>query len=306
MPDLVPVGPHFRAELRCAAFVGMASLLFSPISIFRVLLECLQLGSVVNLALMLGAVVVNVASVSFAWKGYGLPAQSLALVMGSIAFNAVVWWFERRTLGPLRSTRAGVVSREKLWSLRWPLTIAGVGNHLNLVSDYIVVGIVAKPADVTTFSITQRLINALGSLVTSTASAVWPGLTSLIASDGQAVFQSRVLELYRLIFGVSITTVMTVAAYNRHFVRLWVGQSYYGGDLLSFLTAAQIILFSHLLLFSWLVDVKGDTRDRVVMSSIGSVLNLGLSCLLGSRFGLVGVTLGTILGYAATDAWFGS
>ncbi len=184
------------------------------------------------------------------------------------------------------------------------MTVAGVGNHLNLMTDYIVVGLTIDAISVTTFSITQRLITILGSFVIDFGGVSWAGLAQVRATEGKVSFEARTLELVRLSVGLGIAVSATLAAYNAPFVRLWVGREYYGGDLLTILTAAQIAVFSFVVLFAWIIDMQGDTRSRVWVSSVGSLVNLTLSVLLARSLGLYGVTLATVVAYLITDAWY--
>jgi O-antigen/teichoic acid export membrane protein len=50
--------------------------------------------------------------------------------------------------------------------------------------------------------------------------------------------------------------------------------------------------------------MKGDTRLRLRVSTIGSVLNLAFSVLAVRAIGVPGVALGTLAAYLCTDAWY--
>ena len=73
----------------------------------------------------------------------------------------------------------------------------------------------------------------------------------------------------------------TFAAFNQHFVRLWVGLPYYGGDALSVLTAVRTAVVAYFMFFASTIDMAGDTRHRVVVSLPGAILNVVLSTILG-------------------------
>ena len=73
MPQLVGVSASLRSELRWGTLFGLAALLLDPLDLFRSLLACRQLGSLVNLGLSLQAVTISVIAVWFAWLGWGLP-----------------------------------------------------------------------------------------------------------------------------------------------------------------------------------------------------------------------------------------
>jgi O-antigen/teichoic acid export membrane protein len=304
MPELVGVSAPLRNELRWGAMLGMAAVLLAPMEAFRSALACLQLGYLVNIALSVQSFAIAGLAVWLAWLGWGLPGQFAANVTGLALFSALSAYFASRHLrGHIRTSTASI-DREKLWSLRWPMLLTGIGGQMNLLTDYIVVSLVADPIAVTTFSITQRLMTVLGGFVSSFSDVSWAGLAELRASGANDLFESRVLELIRLFLGMGLCLLVTFAAFNQRFVQLWVGQQYYGGDVLTILTAAQTVVVGFFMLFAWSVDMAGHTRDRVVVAIPGAVLNVVLSVILGKRFGLYGVTLATVIAYMVGEGWY--
>jgi O-antigen/teichoic acid export membrane protein len=184
------------------------------------------------------------------------------------------------------------------------MTLTTVSAHLNQMTDYIVIGWVLSPTHVTKFLLTQRFVDTLGGYATHNVSiSSWPILSEVLKSEGRVEFQRRLLELIRVLLGFGTIIVGTLAAYNAHFVTQWVGFEYYGGDLLSILTAAQMVIFGWVVLFNLVVDGLGDVRDRAGVSLSAAVANVGLSFLLAWWLGLYGVTVASIVTYLAGDAW---
>jgi O-antigen/teichoic acid export membrane protein len=305
MPELVGVSAPLGNELRWGVLIGMVGVFLAPLEVFRSALACLQLGYLVNIALSVQSFAIAGFAVWFAWLGWGLQGQFVANVIGLALFSALSAYFAIYHLRGHMSTSIASIDREELWGLRWPMLLTGIGGQMNLLTDYIVVSLVADPAAVTTFSITQRLVTVLGSFVSSFSDVSWAGLAELRASGANDLFESRVLELIRLFLGMGLCLLVTFAAFNQHFVRLWVGQQYYGGDALTILTAAQTLVVGFFMLFAWCVDVvAGHTRDRVVVAIPGAFLNVVLSVILGERFGLYGVTLATVVAYVVGEGWY--
>jgi len=140
--------------------------------------------------------------------------------------------------------------------------------------------------------------------VNALATVSWPALLELHAKGERGAFERRLSELTTLLITLGITLTGTVAAYNRHFMRLWVGSAYDGGQLLVLFTALGALTFGFVCLFAWVIDMQGDTRLRLRVSTIGSVLNLAFSVLAVRAIGVPGVALGTLAAYLCTDAWF--
>ena len=305
MPRLVRIDPVLVNELRRAAVVGALGLLFVPLGVFRSVLETGQRGYRVNAALMAQSLVITGLSLLLAWIGWGLIGLAVATVAGAFVFTAMTLWWGVRHFGPSwRIASTARIPLRELWSLSWPLAAAGAGNRLNLMTDAVVVGYFLDSSHVAVLFLTQRVILLCAAQVNALGNATWAALAELLAHGRIDVVESRLAEITRLIVGGGTVLVGTVAAYDAHFVRLWVGSSMYGGDLLAALTVASLVTFGFLCVFSWVIDTQGDTRHRLLVSSIGSVLNVLLSILFVKRIGLAGVALGTLCAYLLTDAWY--
>lgn len=304
MPVLVPVSAPLKTELRIGAFVGLLGLFGSPFWNFGSVLACLQLGYLVSSALLVQALVSTGLAVTLAWAGYEIPGQFVARVIGIVCFGMIVTYLAFRHMPGFWSAPAAEIDKRQLRKLRWPMTLTSVSSQMNYSTDYIVVGLVLNPVAVTTFSITQRLMDAMGGILTHHVGNVsWAGLSEVLARDGRKAFEARVLELMRLTLGLGVVGVGTLAAYNQQFVDLWVGKRYYGGDLLTILTAVQMVVVGIAALFTFVIDAQGDTRDRAAVSAPGAIVNIALSVVLAQWVGLWGVVLASVIAYLSTDAW---
>jgi O-antigen/teichoic acid export membrane protein len=304
MPQLVGVSASLSSELRWGTMLGLAALLLTPFDVFRSVLACRQLGALVNVGLSVQAVTISAIAVWLAWLGWGLPGQFVANVIGIAVFSALSAWFAARHLSGYMRSRPVEVDPNELSALRWPMFLTGIGGQMNLATDYIIVSLIANPAAVVTFSITQRLMTVLGGFVSSFSEVSWAGLAELRAAGQSELFERRVLEVIRIFLGAGLCLLATLAAFNQHFVRLWVGLPYYGGDALTVLTALQTAVVAYFMFFGWTIDMSGDTRLRVVVTLPGAILNVVLSALLGKSLGLYGVTLATVIAYLVGEAWY--
>ena len=304
IPDLVGVSAPIRSELRWGMMLGLAYLIFAPFDLFRAALACRQLGSLINVGISVQSVTFTALAVWFAWLGWGLKGQFVANAIGIVAFWVLSAYFAITHLSGYLKSRRVEIDRSELHALQWPMFLTGIGGQMNLLTDYIIVSLVANPAAVVTFSITQRLMTVLGGFVSAFGEVSWAGLAELRAAGEPDLFERRVLELIRTLVGAGLCLLATFAAFNGVFVHLWVGSEYYGGGGLTILTAVQTIVVAYFMFFSTTIDMAGDTRHRVVVSVPGAILNVVLSVYFGRRLGIYGVTLATVVAYMLGEAWY--
>ena len=304
MPQLVKVSDGLRHELIVSALLSNVIVLFLPAQLSRMLLEAEQRGYWINVALIFQSVTAVVLSVVLAKAGYGLVAQSAALVAGMVVATAIQialswrWYFIRPVAGPR------FVTMSSIWRLGWPLALSGLGIRLNLMTDSLVVGYMMGPIAVFHLFVTQRAVSLFGGQINSAVGASWAALAELRLTGQQDAFVAGTLELTGLVVGVGTTLTGTVAAFNSDFVRLWVGAAHYAGDTLSYLTAAATVLIGMTTIYGFSLDSAGETAARIPVSIGGAVGNLLLSVLLVKLIGLPGVILGTLIACASSDAWF--
>lgn len=143
MPILVPVSPGLRNELRIASLIGAVAVPLAAPQFFGAVLGCLQRSYLQTAASLAQSLVGLALAVWLAWLGYGLIGQAIAFVGASVTCAVMLAWFALRQMPGFFQVRAVEVDSARLNSLRWPLTLAWTGNQINLMSDYIVVALVA-------------------------------------------------------------------------------------------------------------------------------------------------------------------
>jgi len=302
-PRLIHVSPDMVNEVRIATLISATGVFLYPLAIFRGNLEVTQRGYIVTLASLAQSLVTTGLGISLAYFGFQLPGQALASVLG-LATASLVWVASARQAPPSGVCSSLLPTRSALWGTSWPLALSSMGNRLNLMTDSMVVAALLGPLAVTNLFLTQRLVALAGGQVNALANVSWPALVEIHAKGESHAFERRLSELTTLLITLGITLTGTIAAYNRHFMRLWVGEAYDGGQLLALFTALSSITFGFLCLFAWIIDMKGDTRLRLRVSTLGSVLNLAFSVLAVRAIGVPGVALGTLAAYLCTDAWY--
>src|SRR5262249_13768823 len=280
----------------------LAMLAMMPLSPFRDLLECRQQGYWVNVGLMLQALVAAVLGVVLARAGLGLPGQYIAMIIASATMWGLLVPLSSREVVDSRATHHTVEYAR--WSARWPLALTAVSSRVNLMTDALTVAIVLGAAPVAVLTITQRLVLTGTGFLNASVSASWAPLGHMLERGETPRFRERISQLVLLVVGGGLSLGTLLAALTEPFVELWVGSRFFGGRPLVFATALQATLFGFVLIFYWVIDVRGDASRRLKISLLGSAINIVASVFLARKLGLLGVTLGTILGYVATDVWY--
>jgi O-antigen/teichoic acid export membrane protein len=306
---LVPVSQSYAGDLRWAWLVGLSLIPLLPLSGFLVLAQSEQRGYWINSLLIGQSLVITAFSLLFAWAGWGITGQALAVVPGAIAFNLLL------TARGLRD-RPGLLSRtvlrepiddqaqREISRLRWPSLLFAVCGRVCTLSNNIIIALVMSPAAVVPFFVTLRLNTIAVRELTAIGGSSWAALAELQAQGKFDLFNLRLVELTRLVAILAVAGLVPIVAYNHYFVALWVGRSRYGGDMLTTISCVNVVLFAVFALWSWSVTATGHVRDLMVGTIAQTIINVSSSIVFTIKFGIVGPVLGTLVSFLTVSIWY--
>jgi O-antigen/teichoic acid export membrane protein len=305
-----PFAFHLSGELRAEFYWGapaiVAAILLRPAHVFRPMLEGRQRGYFLDMALLMQSVALTAIGLVFAAIGFRLPGQLWATTLGLVVFSWASASLAGATSRRFWSAPPAPVPRNEIWSLQWPLLIAGIGTQVNALSDNLLAGAALGVGQVATLLLTQRLFQLCRVVAGSVSSqGTWTGLVDLRARVGASAFSDRLAEVSKLNLGANLLILAPVLACNRRFVAVWVGETLYAGDMVTIATYVQLSIFTYLCLFTSIIDCMGHTRKRVWVSTIGTALKIAFLIPLIRWLGLAGLPLASALASLSTDAWFG-
>ena len=194
VPHIVLLGSLSAAEVVLAAFIMAGNALWTPFNVFRALAEAEQRGYLVKILLTLQSALLTGFFLVAARIGWGLPGQSLALIIAQVPTLAILTVRGLRAYPELRSVPATPEYRAALWSLSWPTLVVAITGQAALLGDSIVVGVILGPVSVTAFFLTQRLAGIALAQLQSLGNATWAPLVELHAQEKHDTFRQRLLD----------------------------------------------------------------------------------------------------------------
>jgi O-antigen/teichoic acid export membrane protein len=228
-----------------------------------------------------------IASLLVVTAGGGL--SGLAIVWGATQLGAGIAGFVRlRSLSPVL-----IPSWSSIWRAKTAVSSRNgwvvIGQICNVVlnaTDTLLIGRALGPAQVATYTCTDRALTVAASVPGSASQAAGPFLAEAASHDPARAGRAA-LGLLMLVLCMSGWIAATVVAANAAFVKLWVGHAQYGGTAL---TLALAIAFVVAQLSGALVQVVfflGDVRTGTLTGVASSALFLVLCQVLLPRIGSV-------------------
>lgn len=181
--------------------------------------------------------------------------------------------------------------RLSVWWFAWTTV-----SKFLMASDILILGMVASPSDVATYTLTSFAATTLLSLVTIVLGAITPGLGGVIGQKQYERAAEIRAEMMTISWVLLAAVGSTILLWNRSFIFLWVGPQHYSGFWANLLMVLMIVQLIYIRNDSYIIDLTLQLRDKVLMAIVAAVISIGLSALLIPRMGIAGMCLGMLIG----------
>lgn len=292
--------PAEWAPLRGPLGVVLAAFVVAfPLRVFQGVLQGLQDLAFLGKAQIVSWLLATALTVGLVLAGLGLYALAAGWVAGQLISTAVAFLRLRaRFPGALprglpRLPRAAV--RGRLVAGFW-VSVNQVAVVLLAGTDLLVVGKLLGPAWVVPYACTAKLALVLANQPQMLLQAAIPALSELRAAADRAALARVSTALGQLMLLLSGAVICVVLVANRGFVEWWVGAELYGGQMLTALVLAAMLLRHLNLTIGAVLFSFGLERRLAVTGLLDGAVTVGAALLLTPHVGLLGAPLGSLLG----------
>lgn len=304
---LVPVQDALASDLQIGYWIGLLAILALPLTPFRLLADASQRTYFANIFLGLQSVIITSLSLLLAIAQWGISGQYLALITGTLVFQLIMCWDSMRRYPNLWSVWQNRAAQKpiekKLWQLNRSTFILKLSGQLSLFTDNIIISYFLSPAIVVPFFVTQRLTALVQSQIQGIGNSSWAAMAELYHQGEREKFNTRTIELTRLVVIMGCMLMSPIIAYNHYFIELWVGTERFGGDEVTILAACNGLLLGIISLWSWLFGGTGQQDKLVRLNVISTSVNVILSIICTHYFGIIGPLLGTFISFTTISIW---
>lgn len=303
LPAFIPVTQLTKTDLRITGTIALLPLSLTPLLTFRALAESRQRGYLIWLTMTAQVLAMNGLFLFAAQAGWGLIGQGVSFAVAQFIPLLVLAWDGMRTYPGVGKIVADQTDKTALWKLSRPTFIHGLTDKIGLVSDNIIIAWILGPAMVVPFFLTQQLAVMAQSQLRGLGNATWAGLAELYARGDKTRLHSRLLELTGLVSGLGWAVLIPIAANNRSFITLWVGQNIYAGNLVTWLACLNALLWAIYSLWGWVLLGTGHIRQWMPYAIASTLVNIVISVAGTIQFGFMGPLLGSSAGLLLVNSW---
>jgi O-antigen/teichoic acid export membrane protein len=230
--------------------------------------------------------------------GHGIVAIAVCELIAVLIYNALLVWVAHR-LYPQLQILLSKPKREtlrRIWTYSSYAFLTTVAVQLIYQTDYIVVGKCVSVAAVTYYAIGYSLCSYTSQAINSMGATFVPAASTYEAAGDT----NSLLMLYkngtRATLAVSLPILITLMVRGRSFIGLWMGPQYSqsSGTVLIILSSAFLFVFANRTAQAIAFGVEKHKMGAIWAIGEG-VVNLTLSIILGRRYGIYGVAIGTMV-----------
>jgi len=285
---------------KCVLIAAAFALFSLPLTLANKVLAGYQQVHIANYFAMAGSMFTLIAILSTI-ATHGTIVQLMAsyctaLLLGTLALNLWLWFWQKRWLKPtFRSVRSRVVRR--IFAQGLLFFIIQCTGLVVFSSDNLVIAHYLGPEKVTPYSFAWRLTSYTAMVQALILPSLWPAL-----SDAYHKRQLNwVRSTYRAVARNSLIAVgigaLLVGLTGQVVIRIWAGPDAVPSRVLLWLMAFFNVVMAATTNQAFLLNATGRIRLEATLAVLAAAANLGLSIFFVQRIGVEGVILSSILSF---------
>jgi O-antigen/teichoic acid export membrane protein len=230
--------------------------------------------------------------------GQGIVALAIVQFLVTLASNLVIYRHCIRSL-PYLSIRLVRPKRQaagKLLNYGKYVLLSNIGDKMVFATDAVVIGMFMPISALTYYAIGGSLIDYFRKFITAMASVLNPLSSSLEAQNEMQTLATVVLTGTKAAIVLGAPVCIGFILLGERFINIWMGPAYgeTAGLVLAVLASGYLVGLPY---FTISGVLYGLGKHRIIAWSrvVEGIVKLGLSMLLITQYGLVGVAFGTII-----------
>ena len=293
--------PQIIVNCYYATIVGTFHSLFCIFFPFKALVESRQKKYIYYLFVFFQGLTITLISVLFAYFGWGIAGQFLALVLGSVPLNIYLVFESMRICPRLKSFSLRTNIKSRKYSLikkqNYLILVSNICSKFSYFSDSLILGIFLGPTQVSILHFSQRLVYLAQPFLNGIGQASWGSLIDLHFKGDQSGFEEQLVTLTRFTSILGSILLIPICLSSQVFVNIWVGPQFFGGILIPAIASINLIFISQMSLWSWCFTGKGKTTYLLPQYILATSVNFTSSIIFSYYFKFSsGPLLGTLFG----------
>lgn len=181
---------------------------------------------------------------------------------------------------------------------------ARMSRVLSRSMDNVIIARVLGPEFVSCYSLTATVPRQLENIIGQPMGALRPTISKLVGKESIDATRILVYRLLRIVVWIGGLLVSGLIALNDDFVRLWVGEDFFGGDILNYWLCAAFAMGVWTNTTGTIGFSLGDIKKNNKFEWVSSTLMIPVVLFGIWMYGLAGAVAGHFFVLLSTTAWY--
>lgn len=278
-------------------FLGIAMAIRLIGDVFKVTLLAHELFVVSNVVVILNSLLRAAMTLSLLYYGWGLLGVAVSHLASSILIS-ILYFFVCRRFIPVVRVKFSSVNKDvssNLLKFGGITVLIAITDTIRLNLDSFVIAKVVNVASVGIYGIAAILVRYFRQLVVSAMGVFTPRFAALSGSNSETKLANTFLRSLFVCSLLAFSLATILLSCGGDFILLWVGDEFRPSiQIVYFLVAGHLVAVSQNVAIGMMYGKKKH-HWYAVTSSVEALFNLLLSIVLGMRYGILGVALGTVI-----------
>ncbi len=307
VPHVLKTSPGLVRTAEVVFFTTVVNFsLLLPFGVLTGLLYGIQKAHITYWLDTLFYIVNTLAAYILVTLGHGLIAVALGTLGARIVVTLLLVWFARTKCpeGTLRMDYFDWATLKQLLSPSAHFFVIQVAALIIFTTDNIIISSFLGVSAVTAYAIVFKLWRVLERLIISAARILLPHISELDARDNRTRLRSLHIQLTKYSLLLALVALVCMATFGEQVIGLWVGPENFAGTPLLLCIGLLLLLNTVVHCSSTLLMGMAQHKLLAYMFVLEGLVNLGLSILLVSKVGVLGVGMATVIARLLFSFWF--
>jgi O-antigen/teichoic acid export membrane protein len=275
-----------------------------PMRVYHALLQGLQDLRFIGVLVIVTWAAGSAISAGLVFRGWGLNALAVSWSLTQFGTYAACGWRAKNrfpsALGGGLPRLAPGEAANRLGKGFW-IIVSQLAVTLTSGADLLVIAAMLGPAEVTPYTITDKLVTMFNIVPFMIMTAAQPALSELSSSSGRERLPDVCTALTRVVLLVSGLIAAVVLVVDEGFVSWWVNPKEFGGGVLVLLLVIDMVVSHWTAATGYALFSFGHERLISITNVLSGVLATALTIFLMKPLGLLGAPVASIVARATVS-----
>lgn len=229
-------------------------------------------------------------------QGYGLIGLSIVQIFITIVTGLSFYFIVKKSVGwfgfgKTNFKRVLYFSKLSGWNMANTAT-----DTILTSSDKVLLGFAAGPVVVSSYALSTFLPLAIQGLLFRVIIGAMPGIGKLFGLKEYSKIYKVWDSMNGLIFLLTTATGVTVILFNNSFLKAWVGDGFFAGNVINVLLIVMILQDTFIKHDGYIINATLDLKKKVYLSLFSSLIFIAFGFVLIEKSGIAGLCISLICG----------